>query len=64
MSGGFSSRDCTAGHGGLPEWEGGGGEEGRLGTGIIGVVGEHVGLYFGGDEARYTPLEYLPPISM
>jgi len=42
----------------------GGGEEGRLGTGIIGVVGEHVGLYFGGDEARYTPLEYLPPISM
>ena len=53
MSGGFSSRYCTAGQDGLPEWEGGGGgEEGRLGTGIIGVVGEHLGLYFGGDEAR------------
>ena len=39
----------AAGHDGLPEWGGVGGEEGRLGTGIMGVVGEHEGLYVGGD---------------
>ena len=46
------SRSCTAGHDGLLEGKGGGVGEGRLGGGgVVGVVGEQVGLHHDDEQA-------------